>query len=286
VPGPAESTTFRSAAVAAEAGCGRSAGAIAEPAARRLRGLLAAGPTVEFAAVCDPLGARLAADAGFEAVALAGFAIGAHLPLTRSLSLADITRVSAAVAKACSVPVLVDADAGWGPVGGVPDAVRQLEAAGAASIQLSSQHLPDGVPFSAADERRQGRAELVERVRVAVRARDEALVMAAAELVDGGPADDTLPEFVAHCRALADAGADAVLVHSADAGLARLLPGALAGIALIFTGDPRQSCGVAVHDADRLQEWGYRGVRSKFHRCYCARLAGSTRGPGVPTPDR
>jgi 2-methylisocitrate lyase-like PEP mutase family enzyme len=254
------------------------------PGGEVLRELLA-GPTIlEQPSVCDLLGARMAQDAGFEAVALAGYAIGAHLPLTRSLSIDDVEATTAAVAGACTVPLLVDADAGWGGIDSVPAAVRRLESAGAAALQLSSQHIPDCVPYADAEERPVAHRDLVSRVSAALGARQHVLVFARVDVV----ADDGYDAALRHADALRSAGADAILVYSERDAEVRRLPKDLPDVPLIYAGDPRATCGRSVYDVERLEQWGYRGVRNKYHRCYCARMVDQARErrPAAPMDKR
>ena len=241
-----------------------------------LRALLAGPAILDQPVICDPLGARFAADAGYQAVALAGSAIGAHLPLTSELSLDDIERAAAAVVRACGLPVLLDADIGWGGTGDVPRAVGRLEAAGVAAVVVTSQHLPDRVPFSDAAERGRGRAGLLGRVRAARAARKSLLVMARCTVPAGGGYDDALAE----AAGLLEAAADAILLH-APAVLLPRFPRDLPGATLIYAGSPGPGPQVT---ASRLQQWGYRGLSRQYHRCYCARVRRTGRFPLTRTP--
>jgi methylisocitrate lyase len=240
----------------------------------RLRELLARPAILDQPAVCDPLGARLAAEAGYAAVALGGYAIGAHLPLTSAVSLDDIAQAAAAVVRACGLPVLLDADIDWGATADVPAAVSRLEAAGLAAVTVTSQHLPDRVPFSEPGERARARAALIDRVRAARAASGRLLVMARCDV----PAGDGYPAAAGYVADLLGAGADAVLVDAAAGELGRLAvdrPNA----ALIYAGSPGPGPTVA---AEQLQRWGYRGLCLQYHRCYCARRSLRTRVPGSP----
>lgn len=235
-----------------------------------LRELLARPAILDQPAVCDPLGARLAADAGYQAVALGGYAIGAHLPLTSELSLADIEQAAAAVVRACGLPVLLDADIGWGGADDIPRALARLEAAGLAAVAVASQHLPAQVPFSEAAERGRTRADLLGRIRAAHSVRTRLLVLARCAIPAGHGYDDALAE----AAGLLEAGADALLLHAPACQLRRLardLPGAT----LICAGSPGPGPDPSAAD---LQGWGYQGLTRQYHRCYCARmrLAGST----------
>ena len=95
--------------------------------------------------VFDPLSALLVEQAGFEAAYLSG----ASLSYTR-LGRPDLGLVSAAevvetvgrIADRISIPLVVDADTGFGNALNVIHTVRTLERAGAAAIQLEDQQLP------------------------------------------------------------------------------------------------------------------------------------------------
>jgi 2-methylisocitrate lyase-like PEP mutase family enzyme len=243
----------------------------------RLRELLAGPAILDQPAVCDPLGARLAAEAGYAAVTLGGYAIGAHLPLTSALSLEDIARAAAAVVRACGLPVLLDADIGWGATGDIPAAVTRLEAAGLAAVTVTSQYLPDRAPFSEASVRVRARAELLDRVRAARAASGRLLIMTRCDVPEG----DGYPAAAGQVAHLLTAGADAVLVHAPADELGRLAAD-LPGSALIYAGSPGPGPAVP---AGQLQRWGYRGLSLQYHRCYCARRRLAAFTPGSPARD-
>lgn len=89
-----------------------------------------------------PLAAKLVESAGFDAVYLSGAAFSAgslgvpDIGLFTREQLVEQTRV---LARAVSIPVVVDADTGFGSPRDVEETVRLLEAAGAAAIQLEDQ---------------------------------------------------------------------------------------------------------------------------------------------------
>jgi len=93
------------------------------------------------------LAARLVEEAGFDAVYLSGAAFSAgtlgvpDIGLFTRDQLVEQTRI---LARAVAIPVVVDADTGFGGPREVEETVRQLEAAGAAAIQLEDQPGPTG----------------------------------------------------------------------------------------------------------------------------------------------
>jgi methylisocitrate lyase len=90
----------------------------------------------------DPLLARLVEQAGFEAIGLSGNAVAASylgLPDMGFLNLSDMTNVARRIAAAVTIPVIVDADTGYGNAMAVQRTVRELEQAGVAGMIIEDQ---------------------------------------------------------------------------------------------------------------------------------------------------
>ena len=90
----------------------------------------------------DPLLARLVERAGFEMIGLSGNAVAAaHLgmPDMGFLNLSDMVDVSRRIAAAVDIPVLVDADTGYGNAMNIVRTVREFERAGVAGIIIEDQ---------------------------------------------------------------------------------------------------------------------------------------------------
>ena len=110
----------------------------------RLRGLLSSG-TLVLPGVTDALGARLVEQAGFEAAYLtgAGLANAQHgIPDVGLLSLGEVADHVDRIASATTLPLVVDADTGFGGPVMAMRAARRLERAGAAALQLEDQEMP------------------------------------------------------------------------------------------------------------------------------------------------
>jgi 2-methylisocitrate lyase-like PEP mutase family enzyme len=111
----------------------------------KLKARLAKGPLVAPGAY-DALTARIAAQAGAEAVYMTGFGVaGSYLgvPDIGIVSATEmIDRVRALAAAASPVPLIADGDNGHGGTANVERLVRSYEQAGAACIQLEDQVLP------------------------------------------------------------------------------------------------------------------------------------------------
>jgi carboxyvinyl-carboxyphosphonate phosphorylmutase len=181
----------------------------------RLRELLAsgAGPLVVPGAY-DALSARLVEQAGFDAVYMTGFGATASLigrPDVGLLSAAEMADNARRIVSAVDVPVIADADTGYGNAITVLRTVQSYEQAGVAALHIEDQvhpkrcgHLSGKAVIDT--------AEMAGKIRAAVAARrDPDLVIIArtdAAAVEG------LDAAVARARAYAEAGADALFVEA------------------------------------------------------------------------
>jgi methylisocitrate lyase len=110
---------------------------------RRLRDAWAAGP-VAIPGAFNPFVARLAERIGFSAVYLSGGALSAGngVPDIGLLTLTEFVQAAQLTAQATTLPLLCDADTGFGEALNVERTVRMFETAGAAGIHLEDQEFP------------------------------------------------------------------------------------------------------------------------------------------------
>ena len=113
-------------------------------ATTKLRQLLTSGRTVVAPGVFDGLSARLTEQAGFAAVYASGGAIArsAGIPDLGLLSLSEIVARLETIVDAIEVPVIADADTGYGNALNTQRAVRSFERAGVAALHLEDQTFP------------------------------------------------------------------------------------------------------------------------------------------------
>jgi 2-methylisocitrate lyase-like PEP mutase family enzyme len=181
-----------------------------------LRSLLAgtAEKPLVFPGVGTPLEALSAEAAGFAAVYLSGYAVAAWrhgLPDIGLLGARDTAEALTAVARVTSVPVIVDADTGYGDAASVHSTVRLLEAAGAAAIQFEDQtwpkkcgHMSDKEVIDADDAARKIEAA------VAARTNPDTVIIARTDAI--GPLG--LDEAIRRARMFRSAGADVLFVDA------------------------------------------------------------------------
>ncbi len=110
---------------------------------RRLRDAWTAEP-IAIPGTFNPLVARMAERMGFRAAYLSGAALSAStgVPDVGLLSLTEFVEAARALVAATTLPILCDADTGFGEALNVERTVHQFEAAGVAGIHLEDQVLP------------------------------------------------------------------------------------------------------------------------------------------------
>jgi 2,3-dimethylmalate lyase len=116
------------------------------PGPARLRQLLAAGDgPVVLPGVYDALGARLVEQAGFDGVYMTGFGTSAGLlgrPDVGLLGMSEMVDNARRIVAATDLPVLADADTGYGNPVNVIRTVQEYERSGVAGIHLEDQVMP------------------------------------------------------------------------------------------------------------------------------------------------
>jgi carboxyvinyl-carboxyphosphonate phosphorylmutase len=179
---------------------------------QRFRDLLAGSRCVLPGSVYDPISARIAENLGFEVGMFAGSVASLAVlgaPDLIVLTLTELAEQARRITRASSIPLLVDADHGFGNALNVRRTVEELEAAGVAALTIEDTDLPqpvgsDGKPSLISIE------EGVGKMRAALSGRnDPALVIAGRTSAAGITG---LEDAIAQCRAYEAAGVDAVFL--------------------------------------------------------------------------
>ncbi len=180
----------------------------------RLRAALDAERPLQIAGTINAYCAMLAAHAGFRAIYLSGAGVANAsfgLPDLGITTLNDVLEDVRRITRATELPLLVDADTGWGGAFLIARTVREMESAGAAGIHIEDQvqakrcgHRPGKALVAA--------GEMADRVRSAVDARrDPGFVLMArtdAYAVEG------LDAAIARAGGYVEAGADMIFAEA------------------------------------------------------------------------
>ena len=183
--------------------------------ASALRRLIGARALTHAMAAHNPLSARLAERAGFDAIWASGFELSAAygVPDASLISMTQHLDMTRAIADAVGIPVVADLDTGHGNAVNVMHAVRSYEAAGAAAVVIEDKVFPKDTSLLAG-----GRQELVRveefqgKIKAACGARrGDLMVIARVEALIAGQGQ---VEAKMRGEVYAEAGADAILIHA------------------------------------------------------------------------
>ena len=203
----------------------------------KLRQLLKGGSMVVAPFILNALHAKIAESVGFEAVYMTGSGTAAErgFPDVGLLTMTEMVSNARYIADAVDVPVICDADTGYGNPLNVQRTVREYQAAGVAGIHIEDQLFPKKCGFF---EGKQviPQDEMVQKIRAALDARTDPdfVIIARCDAYAVSGWHDT----VERCQTYVEAGADMVFVdgiktvedlknYAAD----------LAGVARMYNGD-------------------------------------------------
>lgn len=179
--------------------------------AARLRARIEEGGILVVPGVYDGLSARIATAAGFEAIYCSGGAVARStgVPDLGLLTMTEVLARLREVVDSTDLPVIADADTGYGNALNVIRTVREFERLGAAAIHLEDQLAPkkcghySGQQLISAEE-------MVQKLRAAIDTRREMLIIARTDA--RGQAG--LEEAIRRGRMYADAGADIIFIEA------------------------------------------------------------------------
>ena len=203
----------------------------------RLRDLIARPEMVVAPFVFDCLQAKLAAEAGFDAVYMTGFGTAAArgFPDLGLLTMTEMTANARAIASSVNVPVICDADTGYGNPLNVRRTVREYEDAGVAALHIEDQVFPKRCGFLAGKQVI-AMEEMIPKIRAACDARSnrDLVIIARTDALQPNGWDDV----VRRARAYREAGADLIFVDGiATVDDLKRYAAKLGDLPLIYNGD-------------------------------------------------
>ncbi len=222
----------------------------------RLRALLSRGEPVLAPGVADALGARLVAQAGFDAAYMTGFGTAATRlgrPDVGLLTMTEMVDAARNIVRSSALPVIADADTGYGNAINVVRTVQEFEQAGVAAIHLEDQVSPkrcghlDGKQVIPTDE-------MAAKIRAAVAARHSSDFVVIART--DAAAVEGMDAAIERARRYRDEGADALFIEAAttEADIERVAS-EFAAVPLLFNWvDGGKTPPMSL---DRIREFGF-----------------------------
>lgn len=179
---------------------------------QQLKEMIAQPEIIIAGGVYDGLSAMLVQEAGFRCAYMTGYGAAASIlgaPDYGLLTMSEMVNHAKNLSNCLSIPMIADADTGYGNPLNVRRTVMEYEAAGAAAIQLEDQlfpkrcgHMEGKVVISM--------AEHCKKIEMAANARKEALIIARTD----ARATHGLEEALKRAQAYAQAGADIIFVDA------------------------------------------------------------------------
>ena len=207
------------------------------PTTTRLRELLERQEPLLMPFTYDGFTARIAEEAGFDAVYMSGFgtSMSKGMPDVGLLTQTEMVANASYIAQAVSVPVVADADTGYGNAISAGRTVREYERAGVAGVHIEDQVSPKRCGFF---EGKQviPMEEATQKIRAAVEARRDPgfVVIARTDALTVNGWDDV----ERRCRAYREAGADMVFVDGVgDLDALKTYAARLSGLPRMYNGE-------------------------------------------------
>ena len=177
----------------------------------RLRAAIDAGEVVFAPLALDALTARIAARAGFKAVYVSGGALGyAHAVSEALLTLDELVSATRHIVARSDAAVIADAGVGFGDAVHMTRTITELEATGAAAVEIEDQVAPKRVSHHRGIEHLVSPEDMAAKVEYAVRARHDPDFLIIART--GAVKNESFEEAVRRGNLYREAGADLVML--------------------------------------------------------------------------
>ena len=228
--------------------------------AARFRELMRRDGMVVAPGAYDCITARLIERAGFDAVYMTGAGTAATLgyPDFGLVTMSEMVGNAGRIATAVDLPVIADADTGYGNELNVVRTVREYEAAGVAGIHIEDQLYPKRAHYHAYQVHAIPLAEFVAKIKYACRQRDETdpdfVIIARSDTAR----EFGLDEAMLRINTAAEVGADLGLVFPRDRDEAEAAP-RLSSVPLIWVQSRGNRDGRPILPLNELCNMGYRG---------------------------
>lgn len=209
----------------------------------RLHAAIDAGEVVFAPLALDALTARIAEQTGFSAVYVSGGALGfAHAVSEALLTLDELADTTRHVVARSNIAVIADAGVGFGDAVHVTRTIRELEATGAAAVEIEDQVAPKRVSHHRGIEHLVSPEEMAAKVEHAVQARSDPDFLVIART--GAAKNESFDVAVRRANLYREAGADMLMLMPTTDGQWAEAPerihGPLATIASLDARDARE----------------------------------------------
>jgi len=230
---------------------------------KKLKKLLSEKEIVISPGCHDPLSAKIVESLGFDSTYLGGFAVGAQLGITEPLTtLTEMVEKAKYVCDFVNIPLIVDADAGFGNSAMTYRMVKQFEKAGVEAIHIEDQIVPKRISYH--KEENPGKKKKLElisieemsfKIHTCIKARTDDNFVVIARTDAGRGKDENFQVAVERANIYAQTGADLIMVFPRDIEEIKLAP-KLINADLVFVGS--EGLGRPVPSIQEIKNYGYK----------------------------
>ena len=178
--------------------------------------LVRSGQPILAPVALDPLSARLVESFGYEAAYLSGGGFGFQLSVSEALlTITEVAGLTRQIVARSNVPLIVDGGVGFGDALHTTRAVREIEAAGGAAIEIEDQVAPKRAHHHKGVEHLVSLEMMLDKVREAVAARTDPDFLIIART--GAVRNESFERALERSAAYRDAGADVLMLFATNA---------------------------------------------------------------------
>ena len=184
--------------------------------ANKLRKLMAEKELVVGVGARDALDAKLVENAGFDFVWSSSLGVSASyaIPDASLISMKQYIEAARSMAEVIDIPIIIDADTGYGNANNVMYAVKQFEAAGLAAMSMEDKKFPKDNSLLAGGRQELARIEefcgKIKAAKDTQKSEDFIVIARVEALIAGWGQQEAIKRAIAYV----DAGADSILMHS------------------------------------------------------------------------
>jgi len=221
---------------------------------KKLRQMIADKEFIQAPGAYDALTARIVETHGFNAVYMTGYGTAAShfsYPDIGLLTMTEMVENASRIADAVQIPLIADADTGYGNPINVVRTIREYEKAGVAAIQLEDQSWPKRCGHMAGKKVIEA-AEMIEKIKAAVDTRrdEDLLIITRTDAL----ATDGFDRAIERGHLFAEAGADILFIEApVNREQVEKIPRLLASKPLLLNLGPR----TPNFSTDELKKMGY-----------------------------
>lgn len=161
----------------------------------------------------DPISAKLIQALGYKSVYLGGWASGAALGVSEPLTtLTEMLSLASSITDVIDIPLIVDADAGFGEISMIPRMVRQFEKAGVSAIHIEDQIVPKRAHYHKGEIVIISEKDMLTKLKVALDSRTDENMLIIARTDAGRNKEEDFGRAIERANKYYETGVDMIMV--------------------------------------------------------------------------